>query len=50
MLKTTPIASAGTPPKSVDGSIFLIPEAKLAFLWLRQAFTEAPIFHHFDLE
>ena len=27
---------------------FLIPKARLAFIQLRQAFVEAPIFHHFD--
>ena len=44
MLKTT----AGTPPWAADNSIFMTSEAKLAFLRLRQAFTEAPILHHFD--
>ena len=44
MLKTT----AGTPPRAVDNSSFLTSEAKLAFLRLRQTFTEAPILHHFD--
>ena len=46
MLKTT----AGTPPRAADNSSFLTSEAKLAFLRLRQAFTEAPILHHFDPE
>ena len=46
MLKTT----AGTPSRAFDNSSFLIFEAKLAFLRLRQAFTEAPILHHFDSE
>ena len=46
MLKTT----AGTPPRAADNSSFLTTEAKLAFLRLRQAFTEAPILHHFDPE
>ena len=46
MLKTT----AGTPPKAADNSYFLIFEAKLAFLRLKQAFTEAPILHYFDPE
>ena len=50
MLKTTLIAGAGTPPKAADNSTFLNSEAKLAFLQLRQAFTEAPILHHFDPE
>ena len=27
---------------------FLTPKAKLAFTQLKQAFVEAPIFHHFD--
>ena len=44
MLKTT----AGTPPKVADNSSFLISETKLAFLQLRQTFTEGPILHHFD--
>ena len=46
MLKTTP----GTLLRAADNSSFLTSEAKLAFLRLRQAFTEAPILHHFDLE
>ena len=46
MLKTL----AGTPPRGVDNSSFLTSEAKLAFLRLRQAFTEAPILYHFDLK
>ena len=29
---------------------FFIPKAKLAFNKLRQAFTQAPILHHFDLD
>ena len=32
------------------GMGFLIPKAKLAFTQLKQAFVEAPIFHHFDPE
>ena len=47
MLKTT---SNGTSPKAADNSSFLTPEVKLAFTWLRQAFTEAPILYHFDPE
>ena len=35
MLKTTPTAGAGAPPKAVDDSTFLTPEAKLAFSRLR---------------
>lgn len=50
MLKITSIASAGTPSKVVDNSIFLTPKAKIAFLRLKQAFTEALILHHFDLK
>ena len=50
MLKTTPTIDVGVPLKAVDDSIFLTPEAKLAFLRLRQAFTEAPILHHFNPE
>ena len=46
MLKTT----AGTPPRAADNFSFLISKAKLAFLWLRQAFIEAPILHYFDPE
>ena len=45
MLKTTPTGRVGTSPKAVDDSIFLTPEAKLAFLWLRQAFTKTFILH-----
>ena len=45
MLKTTPTARIGTPPKAVDDSIFLTSEAKLAFLWLKQAFTKTSILH-----
>lgn len=36
--------------KLADNSKFLTLDAKLAFLWLRQAFTETPILHYFDLE
>ena len=32
------------------GTGFLTPKARLAFTQLRQAFVEAPIFHHFDPE
>ena len=38
------------PPWTADNSSFLTSEAKLAFLWLKQVFTEAPILHHFDLK
>ena len=44
MLKTT----TGTPPRAAGNSNFLTSEAKLAFLWLREAFIEAFILHHFD--
>ena len=46
MLKTTARISS----RAADNSSFLTSEAKLAFLRLRQAFTEAPILYHFDLE
>ena len=46
MLKTT----AGTPLGAADNFSFLISKVKLAFLRLRQAFTEASILHHFDLK
>ena len=45
MLKIT---SAGIRPKTAGNSSFLTSEAKLAFFRLKQAFTEAPILHHFD--
>ena len=32
------------------GSNFFIPEARLVFIKLRQAFIKAPILHHFDLK
>ena len=50
MLKTTPIAGAEASFKAVDDFAFLTLEAKLAFLRLRQAFTEVHILHHFDPE
>ena len=50
MLKTTLNAVARAPSKAIDDSTFLTPEAKLAFLWLRQPFTKAPILHHFNLK
>ena len=46
MLKTT----AETPPRAADNSSFFTTKAKLAFLRLRETFTEAPIHHHFDPE
>ena len=36
--------------EAVGSSDFLTPEAKLAFIKLRQAFFKAPILYHFDLE
>ena len=50
ILKTTPNAGAGAPPKVVDDSTFLTPEAKLSFSQLREAFTKAPILYHFNPE
>ena len=52
MLKTTTSspADAERTPKAPGNSNFLTPEAKLAFSRLRQAFTKAPILHHFDPE
>ena len=52
MLKTTIFSPADVErtPKSPGNSNFLIPEAKLAFLQLRQAFTKASILYHFDPE
>ena len=44
MLQTT----AETPLRRAENSSFLTNEANLAFLRLRQVFTEAPILHHFD--
>ena len=38
----------GTPPKAANNSNFLTSEAKLAFLYLRQAFMKAPILYYFD--
>ena len=43
-------ATAGTPPGAADNSSFLTSEANLAFLWMRQAFTEVLILYHFDPE
>ena len=50
MLKTTSTTSSGISLRPADNSNFLTPDAKLAFLWLRQACIEAPILHHFDPE
>ena len=46
MLKTT----AETPSRAVNNSSFLISKAKLAFLRLREAFTEDHFLHHHDPE
>ncbi len=46
-LKFVKATSSGTAPEARP---FLTPEARLAFTRLRQAFTEASILHHFDLE
>ena len=52
ILKTTTssFAKAKKIPKAPGNSDFLTSEAKLVFLRLRQAFTEAPILYYFDLE
>ena len=52
MLKTTTSShvDAERTSKAPGNSNFLPPKAKLAFSWLRQAFIEAPILHHFDPE
>ncbi len=46
-LKFVKVRSPGIAP---EARLFLTPEARLAFTRLRQAFTEALILHHFDLE
>ena len=49
MLKTTSFPTiVKTPLKAIRNSTFLISEAKLAFLRLREAFTKVPILHYFD--
>ena len=52
MLKTTSFSSADFKKtlKAFSNSNFLTFEAKLAFVWLKQAFTKAPILYHFDLK
>ena len=52
MLKTTTASPTDVErtAKAPDNFKFVNPEAKLAFLQLRQAFTEAPILYHFDPE
>ena len=44
------VAKATSPGTAPEARLFLTPEARLAFTRLRLVFTEAPIFHHFDLE
>lgn len=44
------VAKATLPGTVPEAKPFLTPEARLAFTKLRQAFTEAPILHHFDPE
>ena len=52
MLKTTTSSPTDTERtlKTLGNTNILTPEAKLAFLRLRQAFTEAPILHRFHSE
>ena len=52
MLKTTTSSPTDTErtSKALSNSNILTPKAKLAFLRLRQAFTEASILYHFDSE
>lgn len=50
MLKITSITSAEILPKVADIYIFQTFKAKLAFLKLKQAFTETLIFYQFDLK
>ncbi len=48
--KTLKFVKATSPGIVPEARPFLTPEARLAFTRLRQAFTEAPILHHFDSE
>ena len=51
MLKTTSSpANDEISLKTTGNSIFLILEAKLAFLQLRETFIKASILYHFDLK
>lgn len=50
MLKTTFITNAEILPNAANNFNFLIPEAKLAFLQLRQAVINVFILYHFDPE
>ena len=45
---TSFLADVERTPKAPGNSNFLTSKAKLVFSRLRQAFTEAPILHHFD--
>ena len=47
ILKFVKATSPGTAPEARP---FLTPKARIAFTRLKQAFTEAPIFHHFEPE
>ncbi len=46
--KTLKFLKATLPGTAPEARHFFTPEAELAFTRLRQAFTEAPILHHFD--
>ncbi len=48
--KRVKFVKATFPGTAPEASPFLTPEALLVFTQLRQAFTEAPILHHFDPE
>ncbi len=49
-VKTLKFVKATSPGTALEARPFLTPEARLAFTRWRQAFTEAPILHHFDPE
>ncbi len=49
-VKTLKFVKATSPGTAPEARPFLIPKAGLAFIRLRQAFTEALILHHFDPE
>ncbi len=44
------VKTTSSPGTALEAWFFLTLEAKLAFIRLKQAFTEAPILHHFDPE
>ncbi len=48
--KTLKFVKATSPGTTPEARLFLTPEARIAVTWLRQAFTEAAILHHFDQE